>query len=136
VNKLFLTTGAAFCAISVIFGALGAHWLKGKVSEGLLTPENLQSFETGVKYQMYHGLALILVAIVSERITAPQFNYAGNLFIIGTILFSFSIYFLSTKGISGLTNLKFLGPVTPLGGLLMIAGWMMFIIGVAKRINS
>ncbi len=133
-NKLFLSIGAAFCLLSVVLGALGAHWLKSKVSEGLITPENLQSFETGVKYQMYHGLALILLAIISERIISSQLNYAGNLMIAGTILFSFSIFFLATKGITGLSNLRFLGPVTPIGGLLMISGWIMLIIAALKKL--
>lgn len=133
-NKLFLSIGAAFCLLSVVLGALGAHWLKSKVSEGLITPDNLQSFETGVKYQMYHGLALILLAIISERIISSQLNYAGNLMIAGTILFSFSIFFLATKGITGLSNLRFLGPVTPIGGLLMISGWIMLIIAALKKL--
>lgn len=133
-NRLFLLTGALFCLLSVVLGALGAHWLKGKMNEGLLTPENLQSFETGVKYQMYHGLALLVLAVIAERISSSQISYAGYLMITGTILFSYSIFFLSTKGITGFNNLRFLGPVTPLGGLLMIAGWAMVIIAAMKRI--
>lgn len=121
--------------LSVVLGALGAHWLKGKMSEGLLTVENLQSFETGVKYQMYHGLALILIAILGDRFQPGQLNTPGYLMIAGTILFSFSIYFLSTKGITGFSNLKFLGPITPAGGLLMIAGWIMLIISAFKNLE-
>jgi uncharacterized membrane protein YgdD (TMEM256/DUF423 family) len=134
VSKLLIVTGAAFCGIAVILGALGAHWLKGKVSEGLMTPDNLLSFETGVKYQIYHGLALILIAILAITFPALNVKTAGYLFIIGTILFSGSIYFLATKGISGL-NVRFLGPITPIGGLLMISGWFVLLFSAIKNIR-
>jgi uncharacterized membrane protein YgdD (TMEM256/DUF423 family) len=134
-SKTFIITGAAFCGIAVILGALGAHWLKGKITEGLMTTDNLMSFEVGVKYQIYHGLALILLAILASVFPALNVKTAGYLFIIGTILFSGSIYFLSTKGVSGIENLRFLGPVTPLGGLLMISGWFSLIYSAIKHIN-
>lgn len=131
-NKTFLLFGASFACLAVILGALGAHWLRSKVDQGILTTDNLLSFETGVKYQIYHGIALILVAILFEKTGSPQLNSAGWLFIAGTICFSFSIYFLATKGLTGL-NVRFLGPITPIGGLLLISGWIMMIISFLKK---
>ncbi|MCL4141524.1 UNVERIFIED_CONTAM: hypothetical protein GTU68_061557 [Idotea baltica] len=99
--------------LSVIFGAFGAHLLKKK-----LTREQLQSFETGVKYQMYHAIVLL---ILGYQLKAED-NYIVYSFIIGVVLFSFSIYGLVISSAKD-KKLKFLGPITPLGGLFLIIGW-------------
>lgn len=112
--------GAAFGLLAVIFGAFGAHALKKR-----FTDEQLQSFETGVKYQMYHAIVLIVVGQLCEE-TATFYQAFTVLFIVGTILFSFSIYGLCLSAAFG-NKFRFLGPVTPLGGLLLVGGWMLLL---------
>lgn len=102
--------------VSVILGAFGAHAFKK-----LLSVEKLTSFETGVKYQMYHALALLILGF-SLSFSSGLERWAGWGMIIGTFLFSVSIYFLAFSEYWNV-NLKFLGPVTPLGGTFMIIGW-------------
>lgn len=115
-RKNFLVTGSVFILIGVILGALGAHALKET-----LTPEQLASFETGVRYQIYHGFALLIMSLIDQA-TATHKKTVYYLFTVGTIFFSLSIYLLSLQEILGIT-LKFLGPITPIGGLLLIIGW-------------
>ena len=110
--------GALFGFLAIVFGAFGAHALKNK-----LTEEQLQSFETGVKYQMYHAIVLLVISF--------NLNFNSSLeailltcFIVGTLLFSFSIYGLVLSSASG-NKMRFLGPVTPLGGLLLAIGWLL-----------
>lgn len=111
--RLFFAVASILAALSVAGGAFGAHALKGKLSESALS-----SFETGVRYQMYHALALLAVAfLISQYPEAKGLVTVGWCFIVGTILFSGSIYGLSLGGI------KALGPVTPLGGVAFIVGW-------------
>ena len=118
-------------ALAVVLGAFGAHALKAK-----LEPDQLQVFETGVKYQMYHSLALIFTGILSTLFKSNSIKYAGNLFIAGIILFSGSLYLLSTKEILEIGSMKFLGPVTPLGGLCFLAGWGMLLHALIKNKQS
>lgn len=111
--RLFVAIAALLGALSVAGGAFGAHALKGKLTESALA-----SFETGIRYQMYHALALLLVAIlIGQYPTAKALVPAGWCFVAGTVLFSGSLYGLTLGGI------KALGPVTPLGGLAFIVGW-------------
>lgn len=119
-SQLALITGTIFGLLSVIFGAFGAHLLKKK-----LTTELLQSFETGVKYQMYHAIVLLILGFQLD--SAATLNaYIINAFIIGIILFSFSIYGLVLSSANN-KKLKFLGPITPLGGLFLVLGWALLI---------
>jgi uncharacterized membrane protein YgdD (TMEM256/DUF423 family) len=128
-NKTIGILAGSFAAIAVILGALGAHALKAKLS-----PDQLMSFETGVKYQFYHALALLAVYIIQKQTQTNDFNLSAWFFLIGILLFSGSIYFLSTRSLFGMPDgLKFLGPVTPLGGVLMIAGWLIFVITLIKK---
>ena len=112
--------GALFGLLSVIFGAFGAHALKKK-----LTPELLQSFETGVKYQMYHAIVLLVLGF-NLSFDKPLDSAIVNFFIFGTLLFSFSIYALCLGAAKG-NKPRFLGPVTPIGGLLLVAGWALLL---------
>ncbi|MBW8199163.1 DUF423 domain-containing protein [Flagellimonas abyssi] len=112
--------GALYGLLAVIFGAFGAHALKKK-----LTPELLQSFETGVKYQMYHAIVLLVLGF-NLSFDQPLDSWIVNCFIFGTLLFSFSIYALCLGAAKG-NKPKFLGPVTPLGGLLLTAGWALLL---------
>ena len=120
--RLFLVIAALLGALSVAGGAFGAHALKGQ-----LTETALNSFETGVRYQMYHAIALLFVAALSKQ--NPEvglFTTAGWCFVAGVVLFSGSLYGLSLAGV------KALGPVTPLGGAAFIAGWLCLAIAGAK----
>ncbi len=116
VSKLFLILGAAGGGIGVVLGAYAAHGLKS-----VLTAEKLAVFHTAVTYQMYHSLALILVgiwlAIQQETSDVGFLKFAGWGFFAGIVLFSGSLYGLSFGGP------RFLGPITPLGGLLFISAW-------------
>ena len=120
-RKLLIVAGisGAFC---VALGAMGAHALKN-----ILPPENLQTFETAVRYQFYHTLALILVAILSDKIQSKFLNYSFALFMAGIILFSFSLYFLALRPLMGIGNeeMKWIGAITPFGGLSFILAWLM-----------
>ena len=120
--RLFLAIASLLGALSVAGGAFGAHALKDRLSETALG-----SFETGIRYQMYHAIALLVVALLIERSpNASSLTAAGWCFIAGIVLFSGSLYGLSLAGI------KALGPVTPLGGVAFIAGWICLAISSAK----
>ena len=110
--------GTVFCLLSVILGAFGSHYLKNKI-----TQSEIQSFEIGVKYLIYHGLSLLIISQLYLDITI----WISVLITVGTILFSFSIFFLSTQTLFN-KNLKILGPITPLGGLLIIIGWFLLLL--------
>jgi uncharacterized membrane protein YgdD (TMEM256/DUF423 family) len=113
-------------ASSIVLGAFGAHALKK-----VLTPEELSSFEVGVRYQMYHGLALLMFGLNSQKMPS---GYARilNLILAGVVLFSVSIYLLSVDRLIGM-EWKWLGPVTPLGGVLLIAAWVLFAVQVVRN---
>lgn len=115
-NEIALVFAAFFGATGIIFGAFGAHVLKKK-----LTNEQLQSFETGVKYQMYHALILLVLGFQLELDSTLK-NSIFFLLIVGTVLFSFSIYGLVLSSANN-KKLHFLGPMTPFGGLLLVLGW-------------
>ena len=117
-KTITLVFGAAYGMFSVILGAFGAHALKK-----ILSVERLESFETGVRYQMYAAFFLLIAGYILKFDTSSQ-KWISILMIAGTMLFSFSIYFLSLQDYLG-ANLKFLGPITPLGGLFMILAWLM-----------
>ena len=122
-KDLVLIMGGIYGTLAVVFGAFGAHGLKK-----ILDPEQLKSFETGVKYQMYHALLLIMTGIIFPFLDFSQRLMAWSL-IIGVFLFSFSIYGLVLSSAKG-RKMSFLGPVTPLGGLLLVLGWILFSINV------
>ena len=111
-DRTFLLAGAVAGLIAVGFGAFGAHGLRGR-----LTPEMLSVFETGVRYHMYHALALLLTAALMPRIQGKAIVAAGWLFVAGIVLFSGSLYLLAVTGIT------VLGAITPIGGVAFLAGW-------------
>lgn len=119
--NIFITTGAVFGALGIIFGAFGAHALKKIFSE-----DQLKNFETGVKYQMYHALLLVIIGFNIQYITSYE-NLLFYSLTFGILLFSFSIYGLC---ISSALNkkLKILGLITPIGGLLLLLGWILLIL--------
>ncbi|WP_333854257.1 DUF423 domain-containing protein [Epilithonimonas sp.] len=115
-----LIIGGIYGLLSVILGAFGAHAFKK-----ILSVERLESFETGVRYQIYAAFFLLIVGYILKFETSSE-KWISILMIAGTFLFSVSIYFLSFQDVWGV-NLKFLGPITPLGGLFMIISWAMLI---------
>ena len=120
--------GALFGLLAVVFGAFGAHTLKKSLSEA-----QLKSFDTGVKYQMFHAILLLILGFNLGFTTALEKNMAYCI-ILGTFLFSFSIYGLVIGASKG-KSLKFLGPITPIGGLLLIIGWgLLFYSSIANMV--
>jgi uncharacterized membrane protein YgdD (TMEM256/DUF423 family) len=124
-KTITLVFGAVYGMLSVILGAFGAHALKK-----ILSVERLESFETGVRYQMYAAFFLLIIGYILKFETSSE-KWTSILMIAGTFMFSVSIYFLSLQDYLG-ANLKFLGPITPLGGLFMILSWLMLIFHFAK----
>ena len=121
--KQFVTIGL-LGAFAVALGALGAHFLKNKLHTGLITVDQLSGFDTAVRYQIYHVLAMFLVMLMKNNNPGKHLSFAYHFFFWGIILFSGSLYFLCTRNLLGLEWLKILGPITPIGGLSFVAGWM------------
>lgn len=128
--KNTIVFGGIALLIAVVLGAMGAHYLK----ETLEYPvSKIESWKTGVHYQQIHGLALILIAILQINLPQLKLKTTALLFKIGTILFSGSIYLLTINQSLSIDILpKILGPLTPIGGLLLIAGWAIFTINLFK----
>jgi len=110
--RLFLLFGAGYGLLGVAFGAFGAHALRAR-----LAPDLLAVFHTGVEYQFYHAFALLVVGVLLLVKPAPALSVAGWCFALGVLLFSGSLYALALSGT------RWLGAITPLGGLLFLAGW-------------
>ena len=124
-EKKWLFIGTVFLGTGCILGAFSAHALKN-----ILTPIQLHSFETGVRYQMYHGLALLIIGTLKNTISKEnpkKFQLCSISLAVGTTLFSGSLYILSLSGP------KFFGPITPIGGMLLILGWILFAVNLLKN---
>ena len=121
-NKKIVVIAAVFGMLSVIIGAFGAHGLKPLISN-----DELMSYETGVKYQMYHALLLLFVGI-TNKISNKFKSIIFYLIVLGIVLFSGSIYGLSTNALTGF-NFKSIAFMTPIGGTLLIASWLFLLIG-------
>ena len=114
-SSLFFVLGALFAFVAVAGGAFGAHSLKA-----ILAPDLLAVFETGIRYQMYHALALLAVGWAAHQYPQASFHISGWLFVAGIVLFSGSLYVLALSGV------RWLGAITPLGGVCFLAGWGVF----------
>ena len=125
-NKTIFTTGIVFGTTAVVLGAFAAHGLKG-----VLTVEALESFKTGVTYQMYHALVLLIVAGIS-KIPNRNKKQIYWTFTLGIVFFSFSIYALATNTLTPI-NFKPIAFITPIGGLLLISGWILLGISYFKE---
>lgn len=125
--KPALTGGALLAALAVILGAFGAHALKE-----ILTPEQLQTYETGVRYQFYHCFALLATGVIYTAYPVKQLRLATNFFYAGILLFSGSLYTLSLLKATGHVGLTGIGAITPFGGLCFITGWILLLAGVMK----
>jgi uncharacterized membrane protein YgdD (TMEM256/DUF423 family) len=117
----WFATGAALCGLGVLLGAFGAHGLRER-----LTPEMLAVFETGVRYHLVHGLAVMTVALAAARWPSALITSAGWLFVAGIVIFSGSLYVLSITGI------RWLGAITPVGGLCFTIGWLVLALGAMR----
>jgi uncharacterized membrane protein YgdD (TMEM256/DUF423 family) len=118
-NKTIFSTGIVFGTLAVVLGAFGAHGLKG-----LISSESLGVFHTGVTYQMYHALVLLVLGSVG-KISADKKKIIYILFTTGILLFSFSIYALATNALTDF-DFKIIGFITPIGGVFLILGWIYF----------
>jgi uncharacterized membrane protein YgdD (TMEM256/DUF423 family) len=117
-QKKLLTHGSIICALAVAFGAFASHGLKNKI-----TAENLSIFETGIKYQFYHGIAILSLYGMQRRLHEQTIKIVFYLLLIGIIVFSGSLLLLSTRELTMGETLKPLGLITPLGGLSLITAW-------------
>ena len=121
-DRTLLLVGATAAFIGVAFGAFGAHGLRGRLS-----PEMLTAFETGVRYQMYHALAILVAAVALGFLDDRLLRAGGWLFALGIVLFSGSLYALALTGVTTL------GMITPLGGLAFLAGWALLIVAALRH---
>jgi uncharacterized membrane protein YgdD (TMEM256/DUF423 family) len=112
--RLFFVLGSVFAGLAVVFGAFGAHALRTALS-----PADLATFEIGVRYQLAHALALFVVAWASTQWEAPTVAWAGWAFVVGILIFSGSLYVLVLSG------MRWLGAITPIGGVALILGWVL-----------
>ena len=132
-QKRFLVFSGFSGAIGVALGAMAAHFLKSKLETGLITDSNLQAFETAAKYQLYHSLALFAIAIFVDKFDSKLISKAGYCFMAGIVLFSGSLYLLTTAKLMGLGDMRWLGPITPIGGIFFIAGWLLIAFAGMKK---
>ena len=126
--KMFLILGTLLAGLAVALGAFGAHGLKK-----LVDAETVSIYQTGVQYQMYHALALIAIGILAQRIGNAWIHYAGFFFIGGIVCFSGSLYLLSSFRAMNKVVPTFVYPITPLGGILFILGWILLLFALLKK---
>lgn len=120
--KIFIALGSLNAALAVLLGAFGAHELKSKLSGA-----SLAIYQTGIHYHMYHALGLILVGIIiMQNAPSNTFRWSGWLMLTGIILFSGSLYLLS------ITNIRWLGVITPFGGMAFIIAWLVLLTGILR----
>lgn len=120
-SKTILLTASILLALAVAIGAFGAHGLKSHLSEAML-----QTWKTGVEYHFYHALGLLLIGVLSVSIPTNLLNWSALFLFAGIVLFSGSLYILAITGI------KWIGAITPLGGICFIAGWLLLFMTVLK----
>ncbi|NQZ08355.1 MAG: DUF423 domain-containing protein [Algicola sp.] len=119
--KIVLLTGVFFSMLSVVLGAFAAHGIKSKISTDMMAV-----FQTGVQYQFYHALALILIGLLMKQMPSSLLIFSAGFIAVGIVFFSGSLYMLA------LTGNKVFGPITPLGGLFFIIGWVLMFVSIVK----
>ncbi|MFL5788027.1 MAG: DUF423 domain-containing protein [Flavisolibacter sp.] len=127
-QKIFLILGTILAGLAVALGAFGAHGLKK-----IVDAETVGIYQTGVQYQMYHAIALLIVGLLAERLSNTIINYAGLLFLGGIVFFSGSLYLISSLKAMNKTISSSIGLMTPLGGLLFIAGWLILLFALIRK---
>lgn len=126
--KPLIITALILGAVAVFLGAFGAHGLKGQVDDHLLS-----TYETAVRYQFYHVFAIALTALMYASIPSKNVLLAGKLFIAGIIVFSGSLYLMTLLSLTPYGQIKWIGAITPIGGLLFISGWLLLAITVYRN---
>lgn len=126
--RSILMSAALLGALAVILGAFGAHGLKQ-----IVPPETVTTFETGVRYHFYHVFALLATGLIAAQNSSKQIRWAARLFMAGMLLFSGSLYLLTWLKATDMVGLSKLGLVTPVGGVLLVAGWLFLFLGLLKR---
>ena len=119
--KLFVIIGAVLAGTAVLLGAFGAHGLKSRLSV-----EDLNIFETAVRYQMYHALAILIIGVIGYYLSHQSLLIPAYFFIVGVVFFSGSLYLLI------FTQHRWLGAITPVGGVFLFLGWILFAINIYK----
>lgn len=122
--KKTIIAGAVFAGLAVLLGAFGAHALKDVLGRYAST------WETGVQYQMFHAVGILIIGLLMEKQTSRLYNWAAILFSVGIVFFSSSLYVLS------ISKVTVLGAITPIGGVCFVVGWFLLILGVSKRTMS
>ncbi|MBF2421947.1 DUF423 domain-containing protein [Listeria welshimeri] len=122
--KKTIITGAVFAGLAVLLGAFGAHALKDVLGRYTST------WETGVQYQMFQAVGILIIGLLMEKQTSRLYNWAAILFSVGIVFFSGSLYVLS------ISKVTVLGAITPIGGVCFVVGWFLLILGVSKRTMS
>ncbi|MEY4628470.1 MAG: hypothetical protein RLZZ595_796 [Bacteroidota bacterium] len=130
-HRRLFKTGALVLGLAVVLGAFGAHLLKQ-----YLSPELLAGYQTAVQYQMVHGIGLFIAGFLYKQYHNKKMVLAGRLFLYGILCFSGSIYLRVVVGFWGITSLGLVNLVTPLGGVLFIAGWLLLFVTVPSLGNS
>lgn len=130
-HKGYIKTAALLGALSVALGAFAAHTLKGSISDYAFG-----IFETAVKYQFYHVFALLIAGIIYKDYPGKWLNWSGRLFVVGIILFSGSLYVLAVIKAAVLPGYKWIGAITPFGGLCFILGWIFLFVGISSKSRS
>lgn len=130
--RTYLVIASFSMAVAVILGALGAHALAD-----VLSATQLESFKTGVKYHIYHSLAIFIIILIPDSyLSIKNKSLIALLFSLGIFFFSFSIYLLSMRSVLGIEGLaSYLGPVTPMGGLVLIVAWVILAFSILKKKN-
>lgn len=122
--KMILSAAAFSAMLAVVFGAFAAHGLKGRLSETMMS-----AFQTGVQYQLYHSLGLILLVILYRQQSQPLLIWSAGFMLTGIVLFSGSLYLLA------LTQFKWFGPITPIGGVCFIIAWVLLLVSALRTVE-
>jgi uncharacterized membrane protein YgdD (TMEM256/DUF423 family) len=128
-HQRIIKIGALLAAFSVALGAFGAHGLKK-----LVEPEAVSTFETGVRYQMYHAFALLIAGILYRHYPVRTLRMSVWSFLLGIVFFSGSLYLLTALKATQTVGLSGIGMITPIGGVFLIIGWLLLLVSVGKRV--
>ena len=127
-QKIFLILGSILAGLGVALGAFGAHGLKK-----LVPPETVSSYQTGVQYQVYHAFALLIVGMLADRLPRNLINWSGAFFVLGIVLFSGSLYLLSSLKAMNKVGVSGIGIITPIGGLMFLVGWILLLVAIIRK---
>jgi uncharacterized membrane protein YgdD (TMEM256/DUF423 family) len=130
-NRTYIKLAGILGALAVMLGAFGSHVLKE-----YLTPEQMSAFNTAVSYQFYHVLALLCVGVLYKRYHTKLLARAGEMFLAGMLLFCGSLYLSVGLTVTGMGSLGALGLITPIGGVLLVVGWICLFIGVPNHVSK